>query len=34
MRQLRSAGRADELLASKLKACMESIDRGVVEVIL
>ena len=34
MRQLRSAGRADELLAYKLKSCMESIDRGVVEVVL
>lgn len=34
MRQLRSAGRSDEMLAAKLKACMESVDRGVVEVIL
>lgn len=34
MRQLRSAGRADEILAEKLRACIASIDRGVVEVVL
>jgi superfamily II RNA helicase len=34
IRQMRSANRADEILAAKLKECMQSLDRGVVEVIL
>ena len=34
IRQIRSANRADELLSGKLKECMNSLDRGVVEVVL
>ncbi len=34
IRQIRSANRANEMLSGKLRDCMDSLDRGVVEVVL